>query len=272
MLALATALIMGAAALCGCAGNDFPSEVKPDWDDRTNVEVTGGTGSGGSYIRNASLSARELHINNDYSGWVRYVYTGTSSDLQGTMDSLLVTLNKLRYSKRQYERGYRLFYMNEGDVEEIDGTRYVTIRFVNLTWCHESYYKVQTLADYLTSTGTADMNYHFKDFENPDKDYDVVNASDGDKQKLKVWQLQNLADGVVITIEGAFRYFYDDGNKTIEQKDGGIVFETDSKAYFIYTDKHPIDLTLLIVGIVAGLAVIGAGVAVAVVLHRKKSA
>ncbi len=269
ILALSAALLMGVFAL-GC-GARLPETVanspKPSWEDRTNLDVTNS-----SYIRNASLSAKELHINNDYSGWVKYVYTGSSNTLRENMDKLLVTLNKLRYSEKQYtEKGYRLFYMEEGDVDETSETRWVTIRFSNLTWCHESYYKVQTLEEYLKSSGTADMNYHFKDFKNPDKDYSAVGASDKDKKKLKIWQLQNLADGVKITIEGAFRYFYDDGNKTIEQKDGGIVFQTDSKAYFIYTDNHPVDVTVLVVGIVAGLAVAAAIVVVAVTLRRRKT-
>lgn len=110
-----------------------------------------------------------------------------------------------------------------------------------------------------------------KHFEKDDSNPRAVGASDKDKKKLKIWQLQNLADGVKITIEGAFRYFYDDGNKTIEQKDGGIVFQTDSKAYFIYTDNHPVDVTVLVVGIVAGLAVAAAIVVVAVTLRRRKT-
>lgn len=122
ILALSAALLMGVFAL-GC-GARLPETVanspKPSSEDRTNLDVTNS-----SYIRNASLSAKELHINNDYSGWVKYVYTGSSNTLRENMDKLLVTLNKLRYSEKQYtEKGYRLFYMEEGDVDETSDTRW----------------------------------------------------------------------------------------------------------------------------------------------------
>ena len=260
ILALAAAIVLGTLGAFGC-GKDLPQAIKPT-DGESNINLIGT-----SYVKNASLTAEELHIDNDFSGWVRYRYTGNSETLQDNIEKLVQTLNEKRYTPKQLERGYRNYFLREGDVDA-EGKK-VTIRFVNLNWSYDSYYKMQTVEEYLSSSGTAQMNYEFHDFEHTEK-YNLVNATDKDKKKLKIWTLQGLTDGLVVSAEGAIRYYYNLGGVQ-KNEDGSVtITDADTKVYLIYTDKRPVDLTVLILSLIAAAAVLAAGAVVTVTLVRRK--
>lgn len=263
ILAGALALALG---LCGFGCGSGVNYAEPKSENQTiNLFLS-------TYTTSKNFSPAELHLNNDGSAWIRYQYTAsdrTADKIAAALEDLVETLNKKIYSDSAYREGYRMFYCGEGDVDAAQGT--ATMHMVKLAAVNKSYYKQLTVAEYIEEKGTSsEAVFEVRPTDNSEGKYSLVNASDKDKERLKVWQLKNLTEGLAVSFEGTPLYFYDDGKASVTKTEAGaLMFSQKDEVAVVYQEKAPVDVVALSVGIGAGVLVLAAGVILYLTLRKR---